>query len=68
MTSQEEHIANIKYGTNFGPYRWNRSDSETMLDDEELKRMSKLHSDMMLNDKNKERWNYLHKEICQKKN
>ena len=68
MTSQEEHIANIKDGTNFGPYRWNRSDSETMLDDEELKIMSKLHADMMLNDKNKERWNYLHKEICQKKN
>ena len=56
----EERKANIENGCNYGPYIWNRSDSESMLDDEELKKMSKLHANLMLNDKNKARWVELH--------
>ena len=57
---EKERRANIKNGCNYGPYSWNRKDSESMLDDEELKKMSKLHANLMLNKKNKARWVQLH--------
>lgn len=57
---EEERKANIENGCNYGPYSWNRSDSDSMLDDDELKKMSKPHANLMLNDKNKARWVKLH--------
>lgn len=58
--TNEERRANQEDGCNYGPYSWNRSDSKSMLNDEELKKMSKLHANVMLNDRNKARWVKLH--------
>jgi len=63
MTQKEELISNIEKGTNYGPYKWNREDSVTMLSDEKLMSISELHANLMLNRKNKSRWDELHRVI-----